>query len=58
MSGEDIAKAFVQHYYQTRDSNVDALANLFVSNSKTTKANKCVCVRALVSMLLLIVGVG
>lgn len=30
MSAEEIAGAFVQHYYNTRDSNVDALANLFV----------------------------
>jgi len=31
MSAEDIAKAFVNHFYQTLDSNVDALAGLYVS---------------------------
>jgi hypothetical protein len=30
MSAEEVAGAFVQHYYQTRDTNVDALASLFV----------------------------
>jgi hypothetical protein len=31
MSAEEIATAFVQHFYQTFDSGVDALAGLFVS---------------------------
>jgi hypothetical protein len=30
MSAEEVAKAFVQHYYQTFDANVDGLAGLFV----------------------------
>lgn len=30
MSAEEVAKAFVQHYYQTFDNNVDGLAGLFV----------------------------
>ena len=33
MSAEDIAKAFVQHFYQAFDSNVDSLAGLFVSTT-------------------------
>ena len=35
MSAEDIAKAFVQHYYGTLDSNPAALAGLYVSLSYT-----------------------
>jgi hypothetical protein len=31
MSAEEIATAFVQHFYQTFDNGVDALAGLFVS---------------------------
>jgi hypothetical protein len=31
MSAEQVANAFVQHYYQTFDSNVQNLAGLFVS---------------------------
>ena len=31
MSAEEVAKAFIQHFYQTIDSNVDALAGLYVS---------------------------
>ena len=31
MSAEEVAKAFVQHYYQAFDSNADSLAGLFVS---------------------------
>lgn len=30
MSAEDVAKAFVQHYYTTFDTNRAALANLYV----------------------------
>jgi len=32
MSAEEVAKAFVQHFYQTFDAGVDALSGLFVSN--------------------------
>jgi hypothetical protein len=31
MSGEEVAKAFVGHFYQAFDSNADQLAGLFVS---------------------------
>jgi hypothetical protein len=31
MSAEEVAKAFVQHFYQTFDTNVDGLAGLYVS---------------------------
>ena len=31
MSAEEVAQAFVQHFYQAFDSNVDSLAGLFVS---------------------------
>lgn len=31
MSAEEVAQAFVQHFYQTFDSNVESLAGLFVS---------------------------
>jgi hypothetical protein len=31
MSAEEVAKAFVQHYYQAFDTNVDGLAGLYVS---------------------------
>ena len=31
MSAEEVAKAFVQHFYQTFDAGVDALGGLFVS---------------------------
>jgi hypothetical protein len=31
MSAEEVAKAFVQHFYQAFDTNVDSLAGLFVS---------------------------
>ena len=31
MSAESVADAFVQHYYQTRDNNVQSLGGLFVS---------------------------
>ena len=31
MSAEEVAKAFVQHFYQTFDAGVDALSGLFVS---------------------------
>ena len=34
MSAESVADAFVQHYYQTRDNNVQALAGLFVSRAR------------------------
>ena len=37
MSAEEIAKAFVQHYYQSFDSNADSLAGLFVSPSNSQK---------------------
>jgi hypothetical protein len=30
MSAEDVANAFVAHYYQLADTNVDGLGNLFV----------------------------
>jgi hypothetical protein len=30
MSAEEVAKAFVQHYYQSFDSNVESLGSLFV----------------------------
>ena len=33
MSAEEVAKAFVQHFYQTFDAGVDALGGLFVSHS-------------------------
>lgn len=33
MSAEEVAKAFVQHFYQTFDAGVDALGGLFVSQS-------------------------
>ncbi|KAL3805180.1 hypothetical protein ACHAW5_005292 [Stephanodiscus triporus] len=33
MSAEEIATAFVQHFYQTFDNGVDSLGGLFVSNS-------------------------
>jgi len=36
MSAEDIAKAFVQHFYQAFDSNVDSLAGLFQPSSMLT----------------------
>ena len=31
MSAEEVAKAFVQHYYTTLDSNPQALIGLYVS---------------------------
>ena len=31
MSAEEVAKAFVQHFYNTFDSNVEGLAGLYVS---------------------------
>ena len=31
MSAEEVAKAFVQHFYNSFDSNVEALAGLYVS---------------------------
>ena len=31
MSAEEVAKAFVQHFYQTMDAGVDALSGLYVS---------------------------
>ena len=31
MSAEEVAKAFVNHYYQAFDSNVGSLASLYVS---------------------------
>jgi hypothetical protein len=30
MAAEEVAKAFVSHYYQSLDSNPDALVGLFV----------------------------
>ena len=33
MSAEEVAKAFVGHFYQTFDSNVEALSGLYVSVS-------------------------
>ena len=33
MSAEEVATAFVQHYYQAFDSGADALAGLYVSIS-------------------------
>ena len=33
MSAESVADAFVQHYYQTRDNNVQNLGGLFVSRA-------------------------
>lgn len=32
MSAEDIANAFITHYYTTLDGNPSALAGLYVSN--------------------------
>jgi hypothetical protein len=32
MSAEEVAKAFTQHYYQMKDTNVDGLAGLYVSD--------------------------
>ena len=32
MSGEEVAKAFVQHFYQTFDNNADGLAGLYLSS--------------------------
>lgn len=37
MSVEEVAKAFVQHYYQCLDSNVDQLAGLFVRDKPIVK---------------------
>ena len=31
MSAEEVAKAFIQHFYQGFDANVESLASLFVS---------------------------
>ena len=39
MSSDEVAKAFVQHFYTTFDSGVDALAGLYVSFSKMTFYN-------------------
>jgi hypothetical protein len=36
MSSDEVAKAFVQHFYQTFDSGVDALAGLYVSFIRVT----------------------
>mmetsp|Transcript_9137 Transcript_9137/g.26106 ORF Transcript_9137/g.26106 Transcript_9137/m.26106 type:complete len:124 (+) Transcript_9137:116-487(+) len=36
MSAEEVAKAFVGHFYQSFDSNVDALAGLFNPTSMMT----------------------
>ncbi|KAL3758205.1 hypothetical protein ACHAWU_004843 [Discostella pseudostelligera] len=36
MSAEEVAQAFVQHFYQTFDSNVDSLAGLFNDQSMLT----------------------
>mmetsp|Transcript_12526 Transcript_12526/g.20183 ORF Transcript_12526/g.20183 Transcript_12526/m.20183 type:complete len:124 (+) Transcript_12526:133-504(+) len=36
MSAEEIANAFVQHYYRTLDTGVDALAGLFSPQSMMT----------------------
>ena len=34
MSYEEVANAFVPHYYQTFDSNIEALSSLFVSKNQ------------------------
>mmetsp|Transcript_49221 Transcript_49221/g.73198 ORF Transcript_49221/g.73198 Transcript_49221/m.73198 type:complete len:122 (+) Transcript_49221:76-441(+) len=36
MSAEDVAKAFVQHFYQTFDTNADGLAGLYQPTSMLT----------------------
>lgn len=36
MSAEEVAKAFVQHFYQTFDAGVDALSGLFNEQSMLT----------------------
>mmetsp|Transcript_14791 Transcript_14791/g.20174 ORF Transcript_14791/g.20174 Transcript_14791/m.20174 type:complete len:122 (-) Transcript_14791:403-768(-) len=36
MSAEEVAKAFVQHFYQTFDSNVEQLAGLYNPTSMLT----------------------
>ncbi|GMH64300.1 hypothetical protein TL16_g04063, partial [Triparma laevis f. inornata] len=36
MSAQDVAQAFVQHYYTTRDSNPAALASLYQPGSNLT----------------------
>mmetsp|Transcript_5855 Transcript_5855/g.15881 ORF Transcript_5855/g.15881 Transcript_5855/m.15881 type:complete len:122 (-) Transcript_5855:786-1151(-) len=36
MSAEEVAKAFVQHFYQAFDTNVDSLAGLFNPTSMMT----------------------
>mmetsp|Transcript_63635 Transcript_63635/g.75296 ORF Transcript_63635/g.75296 Transcript_63635/m.75296 type:complete len:122 (+) Transcript_63635:117-482(+) len=36
MSAEDVAKAFVNHFYNTFDTNVDALAGLYQPTSMLT----------------------
>ena len=42
MSGpQEVAQAFVGHFYQTFDSNVDGLAGLYVSCHVVVKAALC-----------------
>mmetsp|Transcript_3302 Transcript_3302/g.4038 ORF Transcript_3302/g.4038 Transcript_3302/m.4038 type:complete len:122 (-) Transcript_3302:20-385(-) len=36
MSADEVAKAFVQHFYQTFDTNVAALSGLYAPNSVLT----------------------
>lgn len=36
MSAEEVAKAFTQHYYQMKDTNVDGLAGLYQDTSMLT----------------------
>jgi len=36
MSAEEVAKAFVEHYYQTFDANVEGLSSLYSASSNLT----------------------
>jgi hypothetical protein len=40
MSAEEVAKAFVQHFYTTFDSNVQGLGGLYVSSNSDIYSQK------------------
>jgi hypothetical protein len=47
MSAEEVAKAFVQHYYQSFDSNVESLGSLFVRAEEGLHLVPALCLDAL-----------
>jgi len=56
MSAEEVAKAFVQHFYATFDSNADHLGGLFVSISCSRMPMSLHCLLAFARHILMVMA--